>query len=418
MITFEVDKTSTYILAGNYGADSMALTDMLIKQDIQFVLCFVNYHLGEEWESSENNLREFCKEHNVPFETCDANGVDQTGKEENFEKWARHARYAFFEEMYKKYDAAGLFIPHQQDDVIENYIVAKKTGITGSKFGLNPVSSVRDMFVLRPLINFSREDLERYCKHYNVPYDKNFHNYQQDASKSDVRRNIVNKLSDSERELYAMEIKKVKSEVLNFAHEIKASVANVESLNIRELFALSEGEFADTIVKFVKAHSTTKVRVTPKTIAELRKMCLDPKPNMTMKISGSVYFVKEYDEISIDNDGLDMPYHYVINEPCEFHCETFDMDFREGAEDRNIKPEDYPITVRSILPGDFYTFSGYSVRARQMLIAAGISERLLHVWPVFLNKDGKIIYIPRYKKGFSEYHKKSRLTIHVKEEEK
>jgi hypothetical protein len=42
---------------------------------------------------------------------------------------------------------------------------------------------------------------------------------------------------------------------------------------------------------------------------------------------------------------------------------------------------------------------------------------LLHVWPVFLNKDGKIIYVPRYKKGFSEYHS-SILNIHVKNDEK
>ena len=50
-------------------------------------------------------------------------------------------------------------------------------------------------------------------------------------------------------------------------------------------------------------------------------------------------------------------------------------------------------------------------------IAAGISERLLHVWPVFLNKHGRIVYIPRYKKGFSEYHSSS-MIIHVNEDEK
>jgi hypothetical protein len=57
------------------------------------------------------------------------------------------------------------------------------------------------------------------------------------------------------------------------------------------------------------------------------------------------------------------------------------------------------------------------VSVRRMLVAAGISPRLLHVWPVFLNKDGKVIYVPRYKKGFSEYHS-SILNIHVKSDEK
>jgi hypothetical protein len=101
----------------------------------------------------------------------------------------------------------------------------------------------------------------------------------------------------------------------------------------------------------------------------------------------------------------------------KFNCETFDLDFTMGAEDRNIHPEDYPLTVRSVLPQDVSIYGGYLVSVRRMLVAAGVSARLLHVWPVFLNKDNKIIYVPRYKKGFSEYHK-SILNIHVKNDEK
>jgi hypothetical protein len=136
-----------------------------------------------------------------------------------------------------------------------------------------------------------------------------------------------------------------------------------------------------------------------------------------MKLKGSIYLVKEYDVISLDDDGQDMPYSYVLEKPGVFSCEAFDLDFTNGAADRNIHPEDYPLTVRSSLPQDVTTYGGYLVPVRRMLVAAGISQRLLHVWPVFLNKDGKIIYVPRYKKGFSEYHT-SKLAIHVKNDEK
>lgn len=417
MVNLDIDKNAVYVLAGNTGADAMALSHMLLEQEAKFVMCFVNYHIGPMWEEAEETLRKYCEEKGIAFEVCDASKVDQTGKDADFEKWARKTRYDFFAEVYKKYDATALFLAHTEDDVIEGYLLSKQTGVRSSKFGLNTVGTTRGMLVRRPLVPYSEEDLKAYCDANNVPYNKDFGNYAHDPSRSALRIEIVDKLNEAERDQYITEIKKANAESLSFTANIKQSVEHVDTLNIREIIALSEGEFADTIIRFIKAKAKIKIKVTPTMLTEFRAMCLNPQPNMCMKIGTNTFLVKEYDEISIDNDGLDLPYHYTLKEPCKFSCEAFELDFTEGAEDRNIHLEDYPLTVRSVLPQDVTSYNGYAVNAKQMLIAAGISERLLHVWPVFLNKDGRIVYIPRYKKGFSEYHKSS-MKIFVKEEEK
>ncbi|MCR5692873.1 MAG: tRNA lysidine(34) synthetase TilS [Bacilli bacterium] len=417
MVNLDIDKNAVYVLAGNTGADAMALSHMLLEQEAKFVMCFVNYHIGPMWEEAEETLRKYCEEKGIAFEVCDASKVDQTGKDADFEKWARKTRYDFFAEVYKKYDASALFLAHTEDDVIEGYLLSKQTGVRSSKFGLNTVGTTRGMLVRRPLVPYSEEDLKEYCDANNVPYNKDFGNYAHDPSRSLLRIEIVDKLNEAERDQYITEIKKANAESLSFTANIKQSVDHVDTLNIREIIALSEGEFADTIIRFIKAKAKIKIKVTPTMLTEFRAMCLNPQPNMCMKIGTNTFLVKEYDEISIDNDGLDLPYHYTLKEPCKFSCEAFELDFTEGAEDRNIHLEDYPLTVRSVLPQDVTSYNGYAVNAKQMLIAAGISERLLHVWPVFLNKDGRIVYIPRYKKGFSEYHKSS-MKIFVKEEEK
>ena len=417
MVNLDIDKNAVYVLAGNTGADAMALSHMLLEQEAKFVMCFVNYHIGPMWEEAEETLRKYCEEKGIAFEVCDANKVDQTGKDADFEKWARKTRYDFFAEVYKKYDATALFLAHTEDDVIEGYLLSKQTGVRSSKFGLNTVGTTRGMLVRRPLVPYSEEDLKEYCDANNVPYNKDFGNYAHDPSRSALRIEIVDKLNEAERDQYITEIKKANAESISFTANIKQSVEHVDTLNIREIIALSEGEFADTIIRFIKAKAKIKIKVTPTMLTEFRAMCLNPQPNMCMKIGTNTFLVKEYDEISIDNDGLDLPYHYTLKEPCKFSCEAFELDFTKGAEDRNIHLEDYPLTVRSVLPQDVTSYNGYAVNAKQMLIAAGISERLLHVWPVFLNKDGRIVYIPRYKKGFSEYHKSS-MKIFVKEEEK
>lgn len=416
MINLEVQNDVTYVLAANYGPDSMALTHALRKAGATFVMAFVNYKLDPTWDAAEEGLRKYCEENGITIEVCNAENHDIENEEE-FEKWAHNARYDFFQEIYKKYDAAALFIPHQEDDVIEAHLYAKETGIKTSKYGLHAFTTARDMIVRRPLIHYSREDLVEYCKRHNVPFDENFSNYQQDKSKSKIRREIVSKLDEAEREKIIEEMKRRKSDVIDFADRVKKHTESEDYLNVREIIALDAEEFAETLIKFVKAKTGKATKLTPKIISDCRAMCLNPKPNMTLHIRGDVYFTKEYDEIGIDTDGLEMPYQFELEKPCQFSCENFELDFRDGAEDRNIHEEDYPITVRSILPQDVYLFGGYSVNAKAMLIAAGVSERLLHVWPVFLNKYGKIIYVPRYKKGFSEYHK-SHLKIFVKEDEK
>ena len=88
-----------------------------------------------------------------------------------------------------------------------------------------------------------------------------------------------------------------------------------------------------------------------------------------------------------------------------------------GAEDRKIMPEDYPITIRTAIPTDFTVCDSYLQHVRTLYKSWQMPYRLRFVWPVFVNKNGKIIYVPRYRVGFSEYHT-SVLKIHLKEDER
>ena len=147
MVNLDIDKNAIYILAGNTGADAMALSHMLLEQEAKFVMCFVNYHIGPIWEETEQTLHDYCASKGIDYEVCDADKADQTGRDKDFEKWARKIRYDFFAEVYKKYDASALFLAHTEDDVIEGYLLSKQTGVRSSKFGLNTVATTRGMMV-------------------------------------------------------------------------------------------------------------------------------------------------------------------------------------------------------------------------------------------------------------------------------
>lgn len=406
---------NTYLVADTFGPASQCLLGLMLEAGVKPVVCHVNYHLNEDSDKAQALLAEYCKKEGLVFEALDASKADQTGKDIDYPAWQRTVRYGFFTEMYKKHNAAAIFIAHMQDDVLEGYLTAKSQGIKKAKYGYSKVSTYQGMIVVRPLLEFTRSDLKRYCVQNSVPFLEAGAGLKQVFTTS-IRQKIY-QMNEVERDQFYEAMMKENSEKINFINSIDKNIKTVDELNIRSIIALTPDEFTKTIMDFVNRHSPIHVTITTKMVSDIRAMCLNKEPNDTLKLKGAVYMVKEYDVLTLDTDGLDMPYTYVLDKPMKFACETFDLDFTMGAEDRNIHAEDYPVTVRSVLPQDVYAYGGYLVSVRRMLVAAGISPRLLHVWPVFLNKDGKVIYVPRYKKGFSEYHS-SILNIHVKNDEK
>jgi tRNA(Ile)-lysidine synthase len=415
MLDFKFDQEATYLAACTFGPDSMALLGMMEECGVKPVVCFVNYHTNDSIEAEQVSMKEYCEKHGLVFECLDTANVSQEGREENFVLWARKTRYAFFEEQYTKHDASALFIAHTQDDLLESYLMAKKLGKKPDRYGFTMINSYHGMIVVRPLINFTKDDLLSYDKEHQIPYSEHMERFE-DSIIRDKERLEVSQLNEIEREQILNEMAKENDQKITFMQNIAKDIQDSEILNIREIIALDKDEFASALIHFVGKY-VPHINLTTKKLEEIRAMCLSPEPNMVYKLKGDSYLIKEYDVISVDSNPQELPYTYTIDKPCKFEAPYFDLDFTMGAEDRNIHDTDYPLTVRSALPGDEFIMNGYLFPVRRLFLDASMPQRLRHVWPVFLNKDGKIIYVPRYRKSFKEYHT-SVLNIHVLEDEK
>jgi tRNA(Ile)-lysidine synthetase-like protein len=415
MLDFKFDKEANYLDAVSYGPDSMALLDMIQKAGVKPIVCFVQYHTGQDSLDDEQHLRQYCKEKGLVLEACDTSILPHDPKDD-YHSWSREVRYSFFEAMYKKYDAAALFIAHQQDDLIETYLLQKESEKKITHYGLSKISTFQGMIVARPLLNYTKEDLREYDQENHIPFSDDLSDREDKFTRHPIRGAVINKLNEVERGQILDEIAKANSEKISFLQHIENDSAKEQELEIRAIMALSDDEFVGTLIRFVN-NSPVRVTLSPAKIRDIRKMCLNPEPNMTYKLKDKFYLVKEYDTLTIETNPDELPYTYTLEKPGKLRTDTFDLDFSNGAEDRGIHAEDYPLTIRTAIPSDVYIYGGYLVPVRKMYKEAGMPARLLAIWPIFVNKDGKIIYVPRYKKGFSEYHS-SVLNIHVKNDEK
>lgn len=406
MLDYKFDPKATYLVAGTYGPDSMALIDMLRHEDGKFVVCSINYHKFAESGEDFKSLKGYCESVGLEFVGLDTDALPEKEKYkegDDFKEWARKVRYDFFKKTYAEKKASALFLAHQQDDLIETYLLQKQRKGQIAYYGLSPVSTVEDMLVVRPLLNYSRQDLLEYNAENRVPYSKQDSSFQDNYIRNPIRRDVISKMNEVDRENVLQEMRAANDETIGLTKSINTKIDEGEELDIRGLIALPRDEFAATLVRFV-AKSDSSVQLTPEDIAGIRKMFLAPQPNLTYKLSGDTFVIKEYDVITIGHDPNELPYSYKLDKPGVLDADAFYLDFSMGAEDRNIHEDDYPLTIRSVLPADNYVVHGYLEPVRRLYSVWKMPVKLRAIWPVFVNKDGKIIYVPTYRADFREYH--------------
>lgn len=408
---FDFDPKSTYLLACSFGPDSMALFDMLIKRGIKPVACFVNYHKRDVSNKEQEDFIKYCEEHGVTYEILDTEGMEEDG---NFQSWARDVRYDFFKKTYDKYHASGLFVAHHQDDLFETYIIQKMRKARVKEYGISKISVVKDMVVIRPLLNYTKNDLLEYCDENQVPYSIDMSNFETKYLRNQIRMDVISRLTEIDRANLLKEIDDMNNKRQQVVEDIPYSITLGNELEIREIISFDKDLFAETLIRLV-SRAPIHIDLSEGRIQEIRKMCLSQEPNISMKLAEDIYIVKEYDVLVLvvcDEEDI-APYEYVMEKPGAMSTPEFDVDFsNETYKDRKIKEEDFPLTIRSPRHGDRMVIGHHNCELRRLFIDWKMPARLRKVWPVFVNKDGIIVYIPRYRKTFVDNHV-SKLVIKV-----
>ena len=391
-------KAKPYILGCSFGPDSMALLNMLIEQEYDVVVAFVNYHKREESKYEEKSLKEFCKIHNIKFYGLDCRLLHKP-ENTNFQAWARDVRYDFFKKIYDQENACGLLIAHNQDDAIETYLLQQKRGSTISYFGLPSEKQYLGMKIFRPLLNIKKKDLQKYDDDNDVPYSIDCSNLTDDYERNKIRHHIVEKLSDEERLKFLSEIKS-KNEGILFKQKILIEYIHDNVLYVEELKKLDDTLLKELLIYYFNKNNVYSL--SNGLILEIKKNFKSTKSNIVIKLNDEYYLAQEYKEISIQRYAK--PYSYIIKEPSHFKCEYFEIDFTNGF-DRNITPDSFPLTIRSPKKDDIVYIDGHKQTISRLFINFKMPYHLRALWPLILNKDGKIIYVARYRKDYVDNHK-------------
>ena len=175
------------------GADSMCLISLLYEckdvLDIAVSAVHVNHCIrGEEADRDEKFVRDFCAQKGIHLCVICEN-IPEISKitGESTELCARRIRY----EAFAKCNADKIATAHSASDRIETFLFNLSRG--SSLNGLCSIPAVRDNIV-RPLIGFTRKEIEEYCHQNNISYVTDSSNLSDDYTRNKYRHNVIPEL--------------------------------------------------------------------------------------------------------------------------------------------------------------------------------------------------------------------------------
>ena len=387
-LQLNLDKNKKYVVACSFGPDSMALLSLSLKKSLKIVVAHVNYHKRNVSNFEQVSLTKFCEENNVEIEVLDTANLKVSG---NFQEWAREARYKFFKNVVEKYGAEGVLVAHQEDDVIETYLMQKNRKNLVKYWGIREENEILGVKVIRPLLGYTKQELLEYDIENKIPYSIDESNLTDHYSRNKVRHSVVEKLTKQERKNIILEIKNKqknnKKIVPKISYKNFSKMSYEEVVRFIDFYMLKHNEHRDLSSKFIE---------------EIQKS-FATNANISFKITEHVVLSKMYDEVEIGENEDFYVYELVVDRKAKNNF--IEIDFSMGAEDRGIKDEDFPLIVRNVNPKDKIKVKDYFVEVRRQFINWKMPAHLRKMWPGVYNKNNELIYVPRYRKEFVDNHK-------------
>lgn len=188
-----IEENDKIVLGVSGGPDSISmfyiLNELTNILNFKIFVAHINHGIREEAIEDEKYVEEWCQKLNVPFFAfkCNVKNIAKKQKQ-GIEETGRIIRYDFFDKIAKKVGANKIALAHNKNDNAETIIMNLIRG-SGSK-GLCGINSKQGIYI-RPLIEISRDEIEKYCKDkkLNPRIDKT--NFDNDYTRNKIRNIVI-----------------------------------------------------------------------------------------------------------------------------------------------------------------------------------------------------------------------------------
>ncbi len=154
------------LLAFSGGIDSSALFFLLLEYEINFDIAIIDYGIRQQSGEEVKHAKALAKQYDLACYTATAPKFTS-----HFEAHAREFRYDFFDSLMEVHGYDNLLTAHQLNDQLEWFLMRLTKGAgLAELIGLEPVSRRGNYTLVRPLLQYSKEELTAYLESTGHPY--------------------------------------------------------------------------------------------------------------------------------------------------------------------------------------------------------------------------------------------------------
>ncbi|MBL3520356.1 tRNA lysidine(34) synthetase TilS [Arcobacter lanthieri] len=189
-LDFSEVKKSKNLLAFSGGVDSTALFFLLLERNIPFDIAIVNYNIREQSKNEVSYALNLSEKYNKKIFIKDVEIKNLS----NFEKIARDIRYDFFEEIIQNNYYEVLITAHQLNDKLEWFFMQLSKGVGLIELlGLAEIKYKSNYKIYKPLLNISKDELEKFLQKNNIKYFIDKSNFDEKYKRNYFRHNFSDK---------------------------------------------------------------------------------------------------------------------------------------------------------------------------------------------------------------------------------
>lgn len=176
------------------GRDSMCLLSVLLDAGIYPLAIHIEHGIrGDDSISDMNFVKDYALKHNIDLKIYRID-APKIAKEKglSLEQAARIARYEVFDSLIKDGVVDCIALAHHANDQAETILmrILRGTGIKGLE-GMQ----IQNGYYVRPLLEYTREDINEYVSANNIPYVEDLTNAEDIYTRNFLRQEI-NKLKE------------------------------------------------------------------------------------------------------------------------------------------------------------------------------------------------------------------------------
>ena len=196
---------SSVLLAVSGGMDSMCLADLWLRAfgPDNCAIAHCNFNLrGEDSDADEALVTDWAQKHGVRLHRTSFDTLQYASENgQSIEMAARELRYRWFAQLCQEHGYCAVVAAHHADDNAETLVLnmVRGAGIKGLT-GMKPVSPLplsspasgesREILLLRPLLTFTRKQIEGHVFAWKVPYREDKTNASVEYRRNSIRHEV------------------------------------------------------------------------------------------------------------------------------------------------------------------------------------------------------------------------------------